>query len=44
MNREDLRLFELKDDKLIFPSATSDEVFKIINVRFGIKSVKISSY
>lgn len=44
MNREDLRLFEVKDDNLIFPAATSDEVFKIINVRFGRKIFKISDY
>jgi hypothetical protein len=44
MNREDLRLFEHKDDKLIFPSATSDEIFKITNVRFGRKIYKISDY
>ena len=44
MNREDLRLFEHKDDKLIFPSATSDEIFKITNVRFGRKICKISDY
>ena len=44
MNREDLRLFELKNDELIFPSASTDKNFQETNNPFATKSVKISDY
>jgi|ERR687898_1944851 hypothetical protein len=43
-SRDFLRLFELKNDELIFPSASTDKTLQDINNPFGIKSVKISDY
>ena len=43
-SRDYLRLFELKNDELIFPSASADKTFQDTNNPFGIKPVKISDY
>ena len=42
--REYLRLFELKNDELIFPSASTDKDFQDTNNPFAIKSVKMTDY
>jgi hypothetical protein len=42
--REDLRLFELKNDKIIFPAASSDEIYKKTLNRFGENEVKLIDY
>src|SRR5215203_2545815 len=42
--RDYLRLFELKDEKIIFPSASTDKYIEKTNNPFGTKTVKISDY
>ena len=42
--REYLRLFEVKNEEIIFPSASSDEVYEMKRERFGKKTVKILDY
>ena len=42
--REYLRLFELKNDELIFPSASTDKTLADLNNPFAEKRVKISDY
>jgi hypothetical protein len=44
MNREDLRLFELRDGEIIFPAANPDRYVEITNNPFGKKEVKLSDY
>ena len=39
-----MRLFELKGEKIIFPSASTDKDIEKTNNLFGTKTVKISDY
>jgi hypothetical protein len=43
-SRDFLRLFELKNDEIIFPSASTDKNLQDTNNPFAIKSVKMTDY
>jgi hypothetical protein len=43
-SRDFLRLFELKNGEIIFPSASTDKNFQDTNNPFAIKSVKMTDY